>query len=62
MKPVLLATTLLLMSAGYTLAGPGAEEPTTPADQAATRSYRCRRAGFGRTDQPHQLALVVSQE
>lgn len=37
MKPVLLATTLLLMSAGYTLAGPGAGEPTTPADPAAGR-------------------------
>ena len=37
MKSVLLATTLLLMSAGYTLAGPGAGEPTTPADPAAGR-------------------------
>ena len=37
MKSVLLATTLLLMSAGYALAGPGAGDPTTPADPAAGR-------------------------
>ena len=37
MKSVLLATTLLLMSAAYALAGPGAGAPTTPADPAAGR-------------------------
>jgi hypothetical protein len=37
MKPVLLATTLLLMSAGYALAGPGAGQPTTPADPSSGR-------------------------
>ena len=37
MKPVLLATSLLLMSAGYALAGPGAGQPTTPADPSSGR-------------------------
>jgi hypothetical protein len=37
MKPVLLATTLLIMSAGYALAGPGAGQPTTPADPSSGR-------------------------
>jgi hypothetical protein len=37
MKRVLLATTVLMMSAGYALAGPGAGEPTTPADPSSGR-------------------------
>ncbi len=37
MKPVMLATTLLLISAGYAFAGPGAGEPTTPADPSSGR-------------------------
>ena len=37
MKRVLLATTLLLTSAGFALAGPGAGEPTTPADPSSGR-------------------------
>jgi EF hand domain-containing protein len=37
MKRVLLATTLLLTSAGYALAGAGAGSPTTPADAPSGR-------------------------
>lgn len=37
MKPVLLATSVLLMSAGFALAGPGAGNPTAPADPSSGR-------------------------
>jgi hypothetical protein len=37
MKRVLLATTLLLTSAGFALAGPGSGEPTTPANPSSGR-------------------------
>jgi hypothetical protein len=37
MKPILLATTLLLVSAGYALAGPGTGEPTARADPSSGR-------------------------
>ena len=37
MKRLLLATTLLLTSAGFALAGPGSGDPTTPADPSSGR-------------------------